>query len=620
MSLRRARTPAGALAVLAAALALQPAGAEAAGGTYAVVQCDPINRNVSGLSIQDAPSYAVKQRCADPASDHAIKIANTRFARYGRQGEIRWSTGSPALRIVGVDVQARLRRHHGHVPRLLVADREGHELTQVAAGPNKRTGFKRYSWRSSRLLPQQFVARLRCEDHKGCPRSELAKAWLRNVHFMVGDYADPGLRQPAGTLFGQGWNRGTRTVYIRASDVGSGVRRLAITVNGSVIAAGSGNCRGTLQMSQSEGFQPCESQHELATQLPTAVPPFHDGRNQISACALDFARNRSCHRRTVHVDNTKPFLAFTNAQVPDDPELIRAVAFDATSGVSGGRIYYRPKGAESWRPLETRLRNGELRTRVDSTQDPPGRYEFMAVASDAAGNTTRSTQHGDGRPMVLTFPLKSGVRLSGHLTGGAPRLTVNYGRSSRVSGVLTDAGGLPLANQEVTVTESFGDGALIDRRIRTVTTDADGRWQERLPPGPSRKVTASYAGTRRYLADTAGVGSLRVRTKATLRLSRRKVAEGHRVAFKGRVGHLAARIPAGGKLVELEVKDGRSWQTVEHPFYTRPNGRYRLRYRFARFYTSNVHYRFRVRVLREREWPYKAPARSHVRKLVVKAR
>jgi hypothetical protein len=113
---------------------------------------------------------------------------------------------------------------------------------------------------------------------------------------------------------------------------------------------------------------------------------------------------------------------------------------------------------------------------------------------------------------------------------------------------------------------------------------------------------------------------MRVKTKATFHLSRRHVPEGHRVAFKGRVGHLAARIPAGGKLVELQVKDGNNWQTVRHPFYTRPNGKYRLRYRFARFYIRNVRYRFRVRVLRERSWPYKAPVSSRVRKLVVKAR
>jgi len=68
------------------------------------------------------------------------------------------------------------------------------------------------------------------------------------------------------------------------------------------------------------------------------------------------------------------------------------------------------------------------------------------------------------------------------------------------------------------------------------------------------------------------------------------------------------------------VKDGSRWHTVRHPFYTRYNGRYHLGYRFGRFYTSDVAYRFRVRVLRERDWPYKTPVSSGVRKLVVKAR
>ena len=121
------------------------------------------------------------------------------------------------------------------------------------------------------------------------------------------------------------------------------------------------------------------------------------------------------------------------------------------------------------------------------------------------------------------------------------------------------------------------------------------------------------------MPDQTQVGSLHVKTKASLHISNHRVPEGHRVAFKGRIGHLAARIPPGGKLIELEVKDGKSWHTVRHPFYTRSNGKYRFKYRFARFYVSNVRYRFRVRVIRERNWPYKAPVSSRVRKLVVKA-
>ena len=60
--------------------------------------------------------------------------------------------------------------------------------------------------------------------------------------------------------------------------------------------------------------------------------------------------------------------------------------------------------------------------------------------------------------MILTFPLKSGVTLRAHLPGGAHRLTLGYGRPSSVSGVLRDASGEPLPDQDVTVTEYFGEG------------------------------------------------------------------------------------------------------------------------------------------------------------------
>jgi hypothetical protein len=245
----------------------------------------------------------------------------------------------------------------------------------------------------------------------------------------------------------------------------------------------------------------------------------------------------------------------------------------------------------------------------------------MAQATDVAGNVAQTTRRQDGQPMILTFPLKVAAKLSAHLApGGGPQLTIGYGHSSKVAGRLRDASGRPIAGQRVTVTEHFGAGALIGRRVRTVVTDRDGLWGERLPAGPSRRVTATYEGTARYLPDLANAGTVRVKTKATLHLSRRRVLEGRRVVFRGRVAHLAARIPAGGKLIELQVKDGAHWHTVRQAFYTGATGRYRMRYRFARFYTSNVSYRFRLKVPRELGWPYKAPVSSHPRRLVVKAR
>lgn len=605
---------------LVAAVLAAPSMASGAGGTYEVVQCHPLNRGVLGATLEDAPSYAVKQGCGDPKEDQAIKISNTRFAQQGRSGRVRWSTPSPSLRIIGASVQAKLRRDRGHTARLWMADADGDELARVASGAKGATSFRNYSWHSSGPRPEQFIAHLRCEHRGGCKHSDVAKAWLRNIHFEVADYADPRVLEVAGTLFDGGWLRGTRSVITQASDVGSGLRVITMTVNGLGSSSEPGPCSGTTGSSYAVSFMPCSGALQLRAQPMTGLFPFHDGFNRVSLCAVDYARNRGCVDRTVLVDNTPPALAFRNYQDPSDPEVIRADVADLSSGVATGRIYYRPLGTTNWRPLATQTTPSQLRARVNSTVNPPGRYEFMARAADAAGNAAGTTRRSNGQPMVLTFPLKSGVQLQAHLRGGSRRLTVGYGRSSKVSGVLRDASGKPLANQGITVTEDFGEGALIDTRVRTVETDSRGHWQERLPGGPSRMVRATYAGNRRFLPDATTAGALQVKTKASLHISHHRVREGHKVAFKGRVGHLAARIPAGGKLVELEVKDGNAWHTVRHPFYTGPSGKYRLRYRFARFYTSDVRYRFRIRVIRERNWPYKAPVSSRVRKLVVKAR
>ena len=68
------------------------------------------------------------------------------------------------------------------------------------------------------------------------------------------------------------------------------------------------------------------------------------------------------------------------------------------------------------------------------------------------------------------------------------------------------------------------------------------------------------------------------------------------------------------------MKDGSHWNNVRQALYTRRDGHYRMHYRFGRFYTSRVVYRFRVKVLREFGWPYKAPVATRPKRLVVKAR
>jgi hypothetical protein len=617
-SLKRALLTGCAVALLGALAA--PASAGAAGKTYTVIQCDRANRGNQNAALSDAGSYVTHDACGESGA-YAVKIDDRGRASHGAWGKARWSTNTSSLGIVAVHGSAKLRRHHGHASRLWIADADQRQTGRVGGGGTGPTGYHRYRWSTHGHGQRQFIASLSCERAGGCPGSHQAHTWVRNVHLKVADYSDP-LLTTSGALIASGWRRGTQDLGTGGSDVGSGVRQIVARVDGADLMTRNASCASIPGSAFAKTFIPCPGRLSLSSpSFDTSASPFHDGHDALSICAIDFAGNRGCDDRMVDVDNTPPELAFARSQDGNDPELIKAPVSDATSGVAGGRIYYRAVGASTWQPLGTQARSGALEARVDSTAVPPGQYEFLGQATDAAGNFAQTTWRRDGQPMVLTFPLKSGVRLTGYLApSGGHRKTIRYGRRSKVRGRLTDRVGHPLAVQEVTVVEHFGSGALIDRRVRTVETDSRGRWGERIPGGPSRRITASYDGSPRYIPSRARVGELAVRTRVGLRLSRRHVPAGGRVVFKGRVRHFAARIPAGGKLIELQVKAGHSWDTVRHAFYTNANGKYRIRYRFAHFYTSNVRYRFRLKVLREQGWAYKAPAKSKPRKLVVEAR
>jgi len=610
-----------ALFALVAFACLSPATAFGAGNTYTVVECDPLNRADPDAALRDSSAYTVKDFCDDPAGEYAIQIGNRAHAISGHRGLVRFRTGSPALGIVGVKLDAKLRGDGGSHPRLWLADDDLVEVDRIAGGDSPGTDFHHYTWSTNRPGAQQLVASLTCEEPDGCKKSDLAKTWIKDVRLVVADYADPELTSLAGSLVGGGWVRGFGGVSASYGDTGSGLATAEMTLNGVKLDDSTQSCSAIAGAEFASRVEPCPLTTSLSDAFDTTNPPFHDGINAIEVCGIDFADNRTCQERTAEVDNSPPLLSFTSSQDSRNPEQIRAPVSDVTSGVSSGQISYRAVGTSIWQPLATDFQNGALAAYVDSAAVPAGDYEFSATATDAAGNQTTTTLRDDGQPMVLTFPLKAATRLRAHLVpGGERRETVGYGQDSKVSGRLLSASGAPLRGENVKVVEHFGQGALIDRRVRRVRTNRDGFFGERIPAGPSRAITATYGGSTRFLTDEAKVGRLVVRSKAGFRTSRKRVKEGKSVLFHGRVHHRAARIPPGGKLVELQVRDGRFWNTVRQAFYTDPDGRYRLRYRFRADYVSNAKFRFRVKVAREQGWPYRAPVRTRARKLVVVAR
>ena len=171
-----------------------PATALAEGHTYTVLQCHSLNRSHADAVLQDSPSYAVHGDCGDPQNDYAIRITNSGPAKHGGAGWMRWPTGSNVLDIVRVDADAKLRRESGHAARLWMADPQANEVVRIANGEPGPTGYRHYSWIAAGHGQRQFVATLSCQRSEGCPESDLAKTYVRNVRLKVADYSDPSFK------------------------------------------------------------------------------------------------------------------------------------------------------------------------------------------------------------------------------------------------------------------------------------------------------------------------------------------------------------------------------------------------------------------------------------------
>jgi hypothetical protein len=285
-------------------------------------------------------------------------------------------------------------------------------------------------------------------------------------------------------------------------------------------------------------------------------------------------------------------------------------------------IAARRRGSlDAWKGLPTTLGQHTLKAPLSSLS--PDTYEFRATVTDEAANTGQSQKAADGTDLVLRVS-QVATKLEASLpTGGSAKAsatvnqaTIPYRTGSTVSGVLT-AGGAPLAGHSVELVERFAHGSAQETRRRTLKTDGKGRVSASLDPGPSRTAQLVYSGAGRYGASSSNQVDLTVRGSVSLK-ARKKVRAGKRLEFKGAVGMDGAIAPTGGKLVEVQVKVRRKWKAVTGAKRTRPNGTYRLRYRFGNFYTRPTRFKFRTEVLGEQGWPYATPSYSKKRRVTVR--
>jgi len=335
-------------------------------------------------------------------------------------------------------------------------------------------------------------------------------------------------------------------------------------------------------------------------------------------------------------DDIAPGVAFDPAAGDAFPDVIRAKISDEHSGPAAGELRLRRLGSDEWIDIATRLQPGpshgraELAARLPESL-APGTYLFRADVVDAAGNSASTTQRADGVEMALRKPPpqqrehqrergqapdRSGPRaktrifaqLRWHGRRGTA-VTVPYGIGARVSGRLVDADGAGLAGRRIRLVARPSKGALSRTRSEAVVTGQRGGFRVDLPPGPSRRITVTFAGDEKLERSRRAPLLLRVRAGLVLHAAPAALQTGAALRLWGKVRSSGAPIPRRGKLVAIQYLEDATgvWRPV---LVTRSDhsGRFRARYRF-RYVTGVARIRLRAVALGEERWPF-APGAS----------
>ena len=281
-------------------MALGTAG-PASAGAYRAAVCNP--RLDAGRA--DATFERSSRRYLDGASCRArgrglmVSHERGRIAQ-GRWGA--WSIRAPSgTAISRLSVYAAGRTGGGNVAELAIGTAGG-PLTPFAT-PGRR--LRRIVWSGSGAA--HLAARLRCRRTPSCGHRREARIRVKRIIATLDDRRAPTLSL-AGSLFAAGSRRGSETIQPLGADVGGGVRRLLVQVNGEPATARTVPCRLVDRIAVR--LRPCPGRARASFGAATASPPFRQGPNVVRVCVADYApstaANRTCANRRVRIDNLCP--------------------------------------------------------------------------------------------------------------------------------------------------------------------------------------------------------------------------------------------------------------------------------------------------------------------------
>ena len=249
---------------------------------------------------------------------------------------------------------------------------------------------------------------------------------------------------------------------------------------------------------------------------------------------------------------------------------------------------------------------------VDTAALANGRHIVAVFAKDVSGNLATST------PFTITtlngstpngIGASRAARLTASLrdrTGKSIHGAISYGRSTVLEGALTTPDGTPIAGAAVDVLVRVSRPGSVGH-LRTVTTDASGRYAYRVPGGASRDFDVAY---RAFVLDQGysvmATAKVRVRASIKLSISRRTLRNGQRVTFRGRLVGGPHRQDASMLLYALGDR-----RIPVTSLKADSRGRFSYAYRFRTVRERSV-FRFQIRTESRPGYPYAAGASKAV--------
>lgn len=301
----RLRTSRGArMSLIVSAIALCPAllvSAPAGAGTYRAAICDPrVGAGYLDASFRrTSHAYVGEASCRDGQRGLVVRHdeGSTGEGMWGA-----WTVRAPSgIAIYRLGVAAGGLATGGYVPQLLTAPLTG--PLEPFARPDH--GLARATW--SGPPARALVARLACRRASGCSGGHRGRVRIKRLSMRLSDRTSPSVALD-GPMFIPGSRRGEQAVVASATDVGGGVHRFLLQVNGEPVTAHTVPCRTTDGVALS--LRPCPGQATTTFMAATRGAPFRQGPNLVRACVVDYAigtaANRACAQRRVRIDNLCP--------------------------------------------------------------------------------------------------------------------------------------------------------------------------------------------------------------------------------------------------------------------------------------------------------------------------